>query len=243
MSEDRILFLPDIHTPHNIPLENVWRFTEDFKPTVIILGGDVSDWESVCHWVADQSRILKGGTIKQNYEDLKKIVLDPLRKAAPKAETILLEGNHERWLRMAAEMNPNGEEYWGLRDNLPAYIKIYKENVPYKASDHLYYIHGLYTNIYHARKTVEAFHKTILYGHVHDVQRYTAVSPIDVDQYYTGASCGCLCNMNPYYMRNRPNRWTNGFNFCYVDKKTGEFSETQVYIIKNRFWANGRRYV
>ena len=242
MAEERIIFLPDIHTPFNIDLNPIWEFVEDFKPTISILGGDAHDWTAVSQWIADQSRALDGGTIKQNYRELNSTVLQPLSVAAPKAKKIFLEGNHEDWLRKASLINPNGREYWELEKNLPKDIKIVPFNQAYHVNKNLCYLHGLYTTKYHAYQTVHAVHKTVLYGHSHDIQRYTDVSPIDVEQFYTGASCGCLCTLNPSYLKNRPNRWVNGFNFCYVDTKTEEFSETQVYIIRNAFWANGRRY-
>jgi len=43
-------------------------------------------------------------------------------------------------------------------------------------------------------------------------------------------------------MKNKPNRWVNGFNYAYVEKKTGLFWDTQVTIVEGKFWANGRKY-
>lgn len=242
MSERKLVALFDTHVPFNIPLDPVFEFIADFKPTEIILGGDVHDWTAVCMWVVDQSRALIGGTVIQNYDELGRVVLQPLSKAAPKAQQIYLTGNHEDWLRKAKEADPNLVGYVELEKNLPKDIQIIPLNQAYHVNEHLCYLHGLYTTKYHAFQTVHAVHKTVLYGHTHDVQRYTDISPVDISQFYTGASCGCLCTMNPSYLKNRPNRWVNGFNYAYVDDKTKEFSETQVYIIRNKFWANGRRY-
>lgn len=242
-SEERIVALFDTHVPFNIPLDPVFSFIQDFKPTKVILGGDIHDWTAVCMWIADQSRALDGGTIMENYAKMQEVVLKPLRQAIPKETSIIfLTGNHEDWLSKATLMNPNGLGYWELEKNLPKDIKILPVNQAYHVNKNLCYMHGLYTIKYHAYHTVHACHKSVLYGHVHDIQRYTDISPVDVSQFFTGASCGCLCTLNPSYMKNRPNRWVNGFNYCYVDTKTEEFSESQVYIIRNRFWANGRRY-
>ena len=242
MSDRKIVALFDTHIPFNIPLDPIFEFIQDFKPTEIVLGGDCHDWTAVSAWIADQSRALDGGTVKQNYSELGDTLLRPLSKAAPRAKKMLLEGNHENWLRKASQINPNGRGYWELENNLPKDIQIISMNQAYHVNEHLCYLHGLYTTKYHAFQTVHAVHKTVLYGHTHDVQRYTDISPVDVEQFYTGASCGCLCTMNPSYMKNKPNRWVNGFNYAYVDEKTKEFSETQVYIIRNKFWALGRRY-
>lgn len=242
MNERKIVALFDCHVPFNIPLDPVFEFIADFKPTEIILGGDCHDWTAVSAWVADQSRALVGGTVAQNYRELEMVVILPLRKAAPKAKIIFLTGNHEDWLRKAKEADPNLSGYVELEKNLPKDIQIIPLNQAYHINEHLCYLHGLYTTKYHAFQTVHAVHKSVLYGHVHTVQRYTDISPVDVTQFYTGASCGCLCTLNPSFMKNRPNSWVNGFNYCYVDNKTKEFSETQVYIIRNKFRAEGRLY-
>jgi predicted phosphodiesterase len=242
VSEERILALFDTHVPFNIQLTPVWEFAQDFKPTLVILGGDMHDWGAVSMWVADQSRVLDGGTIAQNYEELQQTVLAPVRRACPKAKQVYLTGNHEDWLRKAVEANASFRGLVELSMHLPEYVDIIPMNQAYHVNRNLCYLHGLYTTKYHAFQTVHAVHKTVLYGHTHDVQRYTDISPVDVDQFYTGASCGCLCTLNPSYMKNKPNRWVNGFNYAYVDTQTLKFSETQVYIIRNKFWANGRRY-
>ncbi len=242
MSEKRIVALFDMHVPYHINLDPVWEFIQDFKPHEVILGGDVHDWTAVSEWIADQSRALVGGTISGNYDALRRVVLEPLSKAAPKARQIYLVGNHEDWLRQAIERNPSGQGYWELEKNLPRSVQIIPVNQAYHVNENLCYLHGLYTSKYHAFQTVHAVHKTVLYGHTHDIQRYTDISPVDVTKFYTGASCGCLCSLNPHYMKNKPNRWVNGFNYAYVDTVTQEFNETQVYIVHNKFFALGRRY-
>lgn len=202
------------------------------------------DWTSASQWIADQSRALDGGTILQNYEALKNTVINPIYRATPKDSTkIYLTGNHEDWLTRAAILNPNGRGFWELEKNLDYLnMTILPINIPFEASSNLLYIHGIYTNEYHSRKTVAAYHNSVLYGHTHDRQEHTEVSPIDSQKLYKAASCGCLCHMNPHYLHNKPNKWVNGFSFAYLDKKTGSFNDYFAYIIKGKFWANGRRY-
>lgn len=240
----RLVALYDVHAPHNIPLAPVFEFITDFKPNIIVIGGDAHDFGAASEWVSDQSRHLDGGIILSNYEELKRIVLNPLHKIAPKAKMKYLIGNHEHWLQEAAARNPNGRGYWEMERNLDLSglnMELIPLNMPYRASQHLYYIHGHYTNKYHAYKTFSVYHKNIFYGHMHDVQVYTAVSPLD-SQPTKAASCGCLCNRNPSYKRNRPNDWVHGFHFCYIDEQTGNFWDSQVIIIDGVFWANGRKY-
>lgn len=238
----KIVALYDIHVPFNIDLNPVFEFVQDFKPDVVILGGDIHDWTSVCHWISDQSRALDGGTVFENYQELREVVLNPLKRASPHSKKIYITGNHEDWLRKAGEMQPNGRQYWGLEDNLKDVgIKIVPINIAYEANKNLVYIHGVYVNEFHAKKTVLAYHTSVIYSHTHDVQSYTMVSPVNITHFYKASSVGCLCNLNPHYNQNRPNKWVNGFNFCYVNDD-GSFHDTQVIIVKNKFWANGRFY-
>jgi len=189
---------------------------------------------------------LDGGTVSGNFEELHNIVLDPINRVKrKKADIIYLMGNHEDWLLKAGILCPNGRKYWDIDRNvdLSKYkMTVVQPNMAYRVNDNLSVIHGVYVNQHHAKRTVEVYHTSILYGHTHDIQSYTLVSPIDIDHFYKGGSIGCLCNRNPFYMRNRPNRWVNGFSYIYVDDKTGHFNDYNVIIVKNEFWANGRKY-
>lgn len=237
--------LPDAHIPFNIHLDPVFEFISDFKPDKIVILGDAHDWTSVSHWIADQSKYLDGGVIQDNFRELHTVLLDPLNRVRGKAEIVYILGNHEDWLIQATYINPNGRGYWDIEKNIDLkkyHMTIIPVNKAYRVNDNLSMIHGNYCNIYHAKKTVEVYHTSILYGHTHDIQSHTLVSPIDVEKFYKGASIGCLCNLNPHYQRNRPNRWVNGFSYVYVDDKDGSFHDFQVVIVKNKFWANGKKY-
>jgi predicted phosphodiesterase len=223
----------------------VFEFAKDFKPTVVVLGGDLHDWSAVCHWIADQSRHLGGETIEKNYKELRDVLLNPLQAAVgKKTRKIFIRGNHEAWLDKAIELNPNGRGYWELDRNIDVdrfNMELLPFNKAYKVNDNLCYIHGLYVNEYHAKKTVLAYHTSVIYGHVHTVQSHTIVSPVDSDKFYKGQAVGCLCNLNPHYAEHRPNAWINGFNYAYVDDD-GSFEDYTVIMVKNKFWGLGRKY-
>lgn len=241
---EKILAIFDTHIPFHIPLDPILEFAHDFKPNRVILGGDLHDWTSVSAWVADQSRALDGGTITSNYEELHKHLLNPIQKAVGNTEKIFLVGNHEYRLQLAASINPNGRGFWELEKNIDLKkfnMKVVPLNMPYRVNANLLFIHGIYTNLYHARKTVEAYHVSVLYGHCHTFQEHMLVSPIDKDQFYTGQAIGCLCNLNPGFMKNRPNAWVNGFCYGYTGENDS-FQYVPVVIVHNKFYAEGRRY-
>lgn len=242
----KILSLFDTHVPEHINLKPIMKFAHDFRPDVVVLGGDMHDFDVVSHWIANQSLSLDGKSIQKCYSELRSVVLDPLKTAIPKAcKMIYLKGNHEDWLDQAIDLNRNGRGYWELENNIDQVrynLSFVPVNLGWEPCDNLVYIHGIYTTVYHARATVQAYHKSVIYGHVHDHQVYTQVSPVDSEHFYKATSAGCLCNLNPHYAHNRPSRWIHGFNFCYVNEKTGQFHDTQVIIVRNSFWANGKFY-
>lgn len=238
----KIVALFDIHYPHNIPLDPVLEFMEDFKPDVTVIGGDAHDFAALSYWASDQSRTLDGGTIKENLRELNNYVIAPIRKAVgKKSEIVYLEGNHEHRIALATTQKPDLRGFIELEKNLPPDIKFFPINIPYRANKNLVFIHGLYLNVYHARRTVDAFHKSVYYGHVHTFQSHMAVSPVDVQDYYIGQSIGCLSNLNPDFMKNKPNAWTHGFAHGYMeDDNTFQINPTPV--VKGKFWALGRKY-
>jgi len=137
---------------------------------------------------------------------------------------------------------PDLRGYIELQNNLPKGWNIVSMNMPYRPTPHAVLIHGgSRSGIHHAKAIVSAYHKTVFYGHFHTKQAFMDVSPIDVQEYYLGESVACLCNLNPDFMKNRPNAWTHGFLIMYIDEQ-GIFYPLQIPIVNNRFMAEGRLY-
>lgn len=238
----RILGLFDTHIPNHINLDPIFEFAKDWKPDVLVLGGDMHDFGSVSHWLSDQSKHLDSGVVKENYQSLKKYLLDPIGQAVGKrCKKVYLEGNHESWTRLACNQDPNLRGYIELEKNIPAEYQIIPENKVFQPNENFVVIHGHYTNMYHAKKTVETYHTTVFYGHCHTFMSHPLVSPVDQTHFYMGQAIGSLCTLNPGYLRNRPNAWINGFVYFYLEND-GTFQYIPVIIVKNRFWAEGRRY-
>ena len=71
---------------------------------------------------------------------------------------------------------------------------------------------------------------------MHDIQTHTIYSPIDVEEKVVAKSIGCLCELNPSYMRNKPSRWVHAFNTAYV-RDDGTFNDYTTVITRGRFIA------
>ncbi len=242
----KIVSLFDIHLPYHINLKPIWKFIHDFKPDVVVLGGDLHDWEAVSDWIANQSLRLDGQSIKRCYKEIHDIILNPLLMAMPAhCQVKYLKGNHEFWVDQAINLNRNGQGYWELENNIDLkkyHMEVFPINGVYQPCENLLYIHGVFTNEFHAKKTVQAYHNSVIYVHAHTTQTYTDISPVNVTKFYTAQCAGCLCTLNPHFMKNRPNKWVNGLNFAYIDEKTASFGSTQVVIVHGGFWALGHYY-
>lgn len=118
-------------------------------------------------------------------------------------------------------------------------IEWIKMNKYYKLG-HIYFTHGLYTNEFHAKKTLQNVGKNIVTGHLHTSQTY--MMNMMFQKPIMAYSMPCLCNKSPDYLKNRPANWMSGFGVLYVDTKTGYFNLYTVNIINNRFIWNGKEY-
>jgi hypothetical protein len=98
--------------------------------------------------------------------------------------------------------------------------------------------------MYHARKHGELCQRNVIYGHTHAKQLHSGYHPVDKALPYIAESIGCLCSLNPPYMKNRPNQWANSFKYCEVETD-GTFSGDTVTLINGNFRIIGltsRRY-
>ena len=239
-----IVTLPDIHTKYNIPLKTILNYCSDLKPDIIQYLGDTTSAES-CNW-RKRTKGIKCDveSVVEDYDILKKVVLDPFKKASPRSKTIYHIGNHEGWFYEDMKMDSRTEHKYGIEDN----VDLKKYNMTLVPENgiinfgHLYFTHSTYLNDYHAKKTAVNYRKCLLYGHTHDIQSYMAHSPIDSHEKILAKSIGCLCNKNPEYLEGKPNKWVNSFNVSYV-RQDGTFNEYDCVITNGVFTApNGRVY-
>jgi len=238
----------DLHYPHhNEPLwKNFLKVVRKLKPKVFVFGGDNMNMDAVDHWMHEQKRTRKmeGKRILAEYNGFKEEILNPLEKILPKdCRKIWLNGNHEEWMELAIDKITQGEGYWEIENNLHLKERgweTYKYG-KYAKVGKLYFIHGQYTNLAHAKKTVNVYEKNVVYGHIHSPQVFTKITPVE-NEPHTGMSVPCGCKMNPDFMRNRPHSWVNGFLVFYFTKKIFSLFPV-ISIFDGKFIApSGKRY-
>lgn len=245
----RLVSLYDIHLESRIKdkclsiLNPVLQFVKNFKPNVLLIGGDYLNLRYFSKWAEMKPNDLAGNLFDEDITFANEI-LDRLDKSCNKKDMrkIFLIGNHEEWIWKFLEKYPFLNKVLDLIKELKLKERGYEIVAPnqYAKVGKIYFIHGIYTNLGHAKKHLQVYGKNIRYGHLHTYQIFSKVSPIDFHR-RLGISIPCLCDMNPHYMRNRPNKWIQGFHYAYIED-TGEFYENIPIITNGKFMAEGKLY-
>lgn len=197
------------------------KVAEIVKPWGIRLNGDMMSCDSFSrHDIAKAPK--SHWTNTEFYEDslheYRKMseFLCKLERAAPKADKEYLLGNHEQWLIDFIKADPTRTKDFSLEARLPLKELGWK-TFPYRqirTLGKLLLAHGFYTGANHAKKHVDSFGKSILYGDTHDIQVWSKVTPLK--ESFMAWSNGCLCDMNPHYLRNRPQNWNHCLALVHV---------------------------
>lgn len=214
-------------------------FCKDFQPHGIGIGGDFIHLDHVGRWSKNKPRLREGRRLRYDYA-LGNQILDVIDEIKP-GKKVFLIGNHDVWLEKWLDEHPQVEGLVELEPGLKLKEREYEvipENQVYRIGK-ANFVHGWYWTLHHSKKHVIEMGDNIFYGHVHDMQCFTKTN---YDQQpIMGHSCGCLCNVNPEYKKDAPNRWVNGFGVFYFSKN-GNFTPYFPVIIKGEFWWGGKKY-
>ena len=248
----RAVVFPDQHYPiHDVKAVNVaLQVIEEAKPDIFVNLGDVGEWESVSgHRWKRRKRppleyilpMVEKEVLQVNKE------LDRVDEALAKAgckEKYICQGNHDEWLDFFVDENPYLEELrfreackWDERGF------VYKKYNEVLTIGKLSFIHGAYVTPTHAKKHLESYGTSLLYGHTHDLQRYSMTRL--KDGAISAWSLGCLKNMNAEkntWLRGRLHNWNHAC--AIVDFfPNGNFCVQIVEIVKGKTVLNGKEIV
>ena len=241
----KIITLPDIHDPYQIDLKPVLDFCDDWGANIIQFLGDTTSAESCNHWKIKKHYKRDVISVDTDFKNLEKNVIKPFWQISGNTTKLIYHtGNHEDWFIRTMKSDDKAAGLYDIKNriNCKKYkMTIIPENKPVNFG-HLWYTHGIYAGKYHARQTLEYFRKCVVYGHTHDIQEHMIHSPIDEAEKLFAKSIGCLCNLNPDYLKEKPNKWVNAFHIAYI-RDDGTFNEYTIVITNGRFTApNGRVY-
>lgn len=247
-------FLTDLHYGyerrhgHKVPLHDIrafnaaYGFLKDFKPDILIVGGDFLDCGAVSHHNKGAKRSTEGLRLLADATDLRREVLAPL-EALKADKMVYIVGNHEDWIEDLIEENPGIEGLVDLRKMLGLEKWQVVPQGGYYNLGKLTFMHGdqLSGGEHVAKAAVVAWERSVRFGHVHTFQTYTKVSPIDEKLGRTGVAVPCLCSKGPKYGEGKANRWVQGFNYGYIHSD-GSYNDYVAIITNGRTTVHGKVY-
>jgi hypothetical protein len=243
----KTVLMPDIHYPHidQKVMDSLGEFIMEYEPHELVYMGDQMSLDCISGWNRRKPLLKEGQRLIRDYEDFDKSILQFHESiTAPDTRRTFMMGNHEQRVKWYIEEHPELSGIIDVDANLHLQERGYNL-MPFNAIHKvgkLSVIHGYYWNMYHAKKTLEAFEGNVVYSHVHNPQMYAKVSPVDRKGYHMATSLPCLCNIKPDYKKNLPNFWINGFGIIEHLPATGYFNLYTIIIIDGCFMWNGRYY-
>ena len=241
---DRAIVTPDKHFPlhDDAAIDVVCQAIELIRPNIYIDLGDTGEWELFSsHYWRDREKPPLEVLIPMLNEEVSVVNkwMDVIDKSLDKAkckERHFIQGNHEVWLdkfvvkhpylpeyetSKALKLKDRGYKYWEYISRKK--LKIGKLN----------FTHGDYVPIHHAKKHLGAYKENIIYGHTHDLQRFTDTG---LGGTQSAWSMGCLKDMSSdknKWLRGNLHNWNHAF--AVVDWfSNGDFKVEVVEIINGR---------
>jgi hypothetical protein len=233
---------------HKVPLHDMKAFSvayqvvQDFKPDVLICGGDFLDCGAISHHNHGKPGRTEGLRLVADAEGCQKEIIQPLIKLKAK-KNIFLIGNHEAWLNDLTDLEPG---LGGLLDIRPLLALPEKWDVVPQGGHYnlgkLTFIHGdVLSGEFAAKSAVVSYERNIRFGHFHSHSVYSKNTPLHDEYPKTGVGVPCLCRKDPSYGKGRPNRWSQGLLVGYVNQD-GSFHDYVITIIKGKTVVGGKVY-
>ena len=238
------LIWPDTHIPHqnDNAVKAVLKLMDDVKFDKFINIGDYLDYGCISHWTKNKRKTLEMQRLKKDYI-LGNSLLDQIDSKLPKnCDKHFLYGNHEVWINDLLEEMPQLEGLIEPESQLflkERGYKIYQYNDILKIGK-LNIVHGMYVGGNPVKKHLDELKVNILFGHTHTMALMLSNSPAR-EIAFSGYNIGCLCDLNPDYMRGRAHAWSHGFAVVYFFPD-GSFDVKLVRILDGKFIFNNKVY-
>ena len=231
------LIISDLHFPyqHNEAITAAMQYGLKKGVNFILINGDLLDFAAI-------SRHEREWRQRSPYEEFEaaRQFLRELRKAFPKARIVFKEGNHderwEKWLYVKApELFDDPEFQLEVRLRLGELkMEIVKDRRPIKIGKlnvlHGHEMAGSSGGVNPSRTTFLKTLDNVLVGHFHRTSNH--VEATFGGDIISVQSMGCLCTLNPYYMR--VNKHNLGFGYIEHDFESGEYHLENLKVIKDK---------
>lgn len=239
----KAVVLSDLQIPYHDKdaLALVEKYVSKNKFDYYIILGDFLDFFQISSFNQGKPGNIEGQRILDDY-NIANQILDKhqklIRKHNKKCEFIFIYGNHcarvDKFIAANPQLKGLIEVERGLKLQQRGFKEVfsYPRGEVYKLGDLLIH-HGLYTGTHHAKKMVDSYGQSILYGHTHSLQSHSRVR-FDTQEIQIGQSLGCLCDYDQSYIGKDPKAWVKAFGIVYV-LPNGKFNLYPIVINQNSF--------
>ena len=247
------VFAPDLHFPvvHWPTWKALVHFLSENKVDGFVFGGDQLDSQEVSPHTKGKPLLREGKRLKRHTEDFDTLIFSPIEKLLGKGvEKVWIEGNHSHWVKQYIEQHPELEgtlEYELVLNLEKRGWKFIPCGRSFKKGK-LTFIHGeTLSGIGNqvsgqpAKKAVDAYATSVLFGHFHALSVHTRIMPQDQTQKWIGVCSPILGATNPSYLRNRPTAWMNGFTIVEF-QDNGNFNVFPIVATNGVFSYGGKTY-
>ena len=237
MKNKKVFAIGDLHYPQNIDVKPILKFLEDWKPDVIVFGGDIWNLDYLSHWASDNFKNIGFNTInsklKRESEEVRELLLRFIKAGQPK-DTYFLQGNHEKWVEQYTTKYPQVDDL-----TIKSLLRLQGLGIKYVPMEgnirigKQVFVHGQqYGTDNPAKQAVIRSHRNVIMFHHHKHLSWSGFSDLDVDDKTKVVCVPCYCSLAPEYLKGRPNSWSNGF-YTAIVKPSGNFTSWVVEVSKN----------
>jgi hypothetical protein len=216
----RLAALFDAHSPFEdrAAIDPALAFVREYKPEILVLGGDWGDFYAVSTYSREPLRRLQ----LQEELDHEAGLLEEVREAAPKSEIIYLQGNHE-W-RLRRHLWSGAPELARLRSlQIEALLNLAKLRITYveagsRRFGDLLIKHG---NIVRPRSGYSAMgelDRTWVSGASGHTHRLGHVFRTNAAGMFSWIEGGCLCRSDMDYLEGQTADWQHGVVWAEVSE-------------------------
>ncbi len=241
------MVIPDVHAPfHNVKLlERVTKLYNDLRPDQLVFSGDFLDMHSLSRHNKGSLAKLQGLTLSHEYTAGREVMSGFLggRRGCAKS---FIYGNHcDFYLRhlqdgdnakVGAELGSPAEALRLREHGFEVKERWMEDSV--RIGQHLEVVHGLYTCVHSAKKHLDEFECSVMFGHTHRFQSY-------VTQKRGAYNIGFLGDPNSvgfsYAPKAQRQKWVNGLAVVYT-MDDGTFVPVCIQCWNGRFVFNGKTY-